>query len=70
MPLLILHGDRDTTVPFAQGRRLFEAAPEPKQFFPIPGAGHNDTYFTGGDPYWEAWGAFLGGLAAAAGSAH
>jgi hypothetical protein len=63
MPLLILHGDRDTTVPFAQGRRLFEAAPEPKQFFPIPGAGHNDTYFIGGDSYWRAWGEFLGGLA-------
>ena len=70
MPLLVLHGDRDTTVPFAQGRRLFEAAPEPKQFFPIPGAGHNDTYFIGGDPYWEAWSEFLGGLAAATGSSH
>jgi len=68
MPLLILHGERDTTVPFAQGRRLFEAAPEPKQFFAIPGAGHNDTYFIGGDAYWEAWGAFLDELAAAAGS--
>ena len=70
MPLLILHGDRDTTVPFAQGRRLFEAAPEPKQFFAIPGAGHNDTYFIGGDPYWQAWGEFLGGLGAAGGSSH
>ena len=70
MPLLILHGDRDTTVPFAQGRRLFEAVPEPKQFFPIPGAGHNDTYFIGGDPYWEAWDAFLHELAPAASSSH
>jgi fermentation-respiration switch protein FrsA (DUF1100 family) len=68
MPLLIIHGDRDATVPFAQGRRLFEAAPEPKRFFPIPGAGHNDTYFTGGDAYWEAWDAFLHELAAAGGS--
>ena len=47
---------------------VVDAAPEPKQFFPIHGAGHNDTYFIGGDPYWEAWGAFLGGLPAAAGS--
>jgi len=70
MPLLVLHGDRDTTVPFAQGRRLFEAAPEPKQFFAIPGAGHNDTYFIGGDPYWQAWTVFLDELAAAAGSTH
>jgi len=59
MPLLILHGDLDTTVPFAQGRRLFGAAPEPKSFFPIPGAGHNDTYIVGGDPYWQAWTEFL-----------
>jgi hypothetical protein len=62
MPLLILHGDRDNTVPFAQGRRLFEAAPEPKQFFAIPGASHNDTYVVGGDAYWQAWREFLDGL--------
>lgn len=59
MPLLILHGDLDTTVPFAQGRRLFDAAPEPKSFFRIPGAGHNDTYLVGGDLYWQAWTEFL-----------
>ena len=63
MPLLVLHGDRDTTVPFAQGRRLFEAAPEPKSFFVIRGAGHNDTYLIGGDLYWQAWSDFLGELA-------
>lgn len=54
VPLLVLHGDRDEVVPFAQGRRLFEAAPEPKRFFAIPGAGHNDTYLVGGDAYWSA----------------
>ena len=47
---------------FAQGRRLFAAAPEPKQFFPIPGAGHNDAYFVGGDAYWKAIADFLAGL--------
>lgn len=62
VPLLVLHGDRDTTVPFAQGRRLFEAAPEPKRFFAIPGAEHNDTYFVGGDAYWQAWKEFLAEL--------
>jgi hypothetical protein len=62
MPLLILHGDRDNTVPFSQGRRLFEAAPEPKQFFAIPGASHNDTYVVGGDAYWQAWRDFLDGV--------
>ncbi|HSB62000.1 MAG TPA: alpha/beta hydrolase [Vicinamibacteria bacterium] len=54
VPLLVLHGERDEVVPFEQGRRLFEAAPEPKRFFAIPGAGHNDTYVTGGEAYWRA----------------
>jgi fermentation-respiration switch protein FrsA (DUF1100 family) len=58
-PLLVLHGDRDEVVPFVQGRRVFEAAPEPKRFYAIPGAGHNDTYVVGGDAYWRAVAEFL-----------
>jgi uncharacterized protein len=53
-PLLVLHGDRDEVVPFSQGRRVFEAAPEPKNFYTIIGAGHNDTYLVGGDAYFTA----------------
>ena len=62
MPLLVLQGDHDEIVPFAQGRRLFEAAPGPKRFFAIPGAGHNDTFLVGGDAYWQAIADFLAGL--------
>jgi hypothetical protein len=62
MPLLVLHGDRDEVVPFAQGRRVFDAAPEPKKFLAIPGASHNDTYVVGGQAYWQALRAFLEGL--------
>ena len=65
-PLLVMHGDRDEVVPFDQGRRVFAAAPEPKRFFPIPGAGHNDTYLVGGEAYWTALGSFLDGLGAPA----
>ncbi len=61
-PLLVLHGTRDRTVPFEQGQRLFEAATEPKRFFAISGADHNDTYFTGGEPYWNMWKEFLDSL--------
>jgi fermentation-respiration switch protein FrsA (DUF1100 family) len=64
LPLLVMHGDRDEVVPFAQGRRVFDAAPQPKRFFPIPGASHNDTYLVGGDAYWKALGGFLDGLVA------
>ena len=62
MPLLVLHGDRDEVVPFAQGRRVFDAAPEPKTFFAIPGASHNDTYAVGGEAYWQALRRFLEAL--------
>jgi fermentation-respiration switch protein FrsA (DUF1100 family) len=62
MPLLVLHGERDEVVPFAQGRRVFDAAPEPKRFFAIPGAGHNDTYAAGGELYWGVLRDFLEGL--------
>lgn len=50
-PLLVLHGDKDEVVPFEQGKKVFEAAPEPKEFYTISGAGHNDTYLVGGDAY-------------------
>lgn len=65
LPLLVLHGERDKIVPLAQGRRVFEAAAGPKRFFAIPGAGHNDTYVSGGDAYWRALGEFLDSLPAA-----
>ena len=62
VPLLVLHGNRDEVVPFEQGEKLFEAAPEPKRFYAIPGAGHNDTFFVGGDAYWRVWKEFLESL--------
>lgn len=61
-PLLVLHGEDDEIVPLAQGRRVFEAAPGPKRFFAIPGAGHNDTYTIGGESYWRVWKEFLESL--------
>jgi len=62
VPLLILHGDRDDVVPYEQGRRLFEAANEPKTLYTIRGARHNDTYIVGDRPYFAAWARFLQGL--------
>lgn len=62
VPLLVLHGDQDEVVPFVHGWRLFETAPEPKTFYAIRGAHHNDTYIVGGEPYWRVWRSFLEGL--------
>ena len=41
-PLLQVHGDADTIIPFEIGRRLFEVANEPKQFVVIADGDHND----------------------------
>ena len=52
-PLLVIHGERDEIVPVDMGRRLFEAAPEPKEWYALPHAGHNDTFIAGGSEYYE-----------------
>lgn len=58
-PLLVIHGTRDGLIPFDQGRRLFDAASEPKRFHPVEGGDHNDTYLVGGKPYLELIRSFL-----------
>lgn len=58
-PLLVIHGDRDEVIPFRLGRRVFEAAQEPKQFWTIAGAGHNDIPETAGPEYPRRLRAFL-----------
>ena len=42
--LLIIHGKRDRTVPFTQGRQLFESATGNKTFYEFAEARHNDLY--------------------------
>jgi fermentation-respiration switch protein FrsA (DUF1100 family) len=53
VPILFFHGDQDRIVPIKLGRELFEAAPSPKEFVVLRGAGHNDTYFVGGYDYFK-----------------
>ncbi len=58
-PLLVIHGDADEVIPFRLGRRVFDAAPEPKEFWAIRGAGHNDIPETAGAAYPARLRAFL-----------
>jgi len=58
----MLHGDIDEVVPYPSGQELFEAANEPKRFYTIVGAGHNDTYITGGEDYIAVLERFIAGL--------
>ena len=58
-PTLVLHGDQDDTVPLEAGRKVFEAAPGPKEFHIIQGASHNDTYTVGGSEYFRVLQRFI-----------
>jgi len=57
-PLLVMHSPQDDIVPYAMGRRLFEAAPEPKTFFEMRGD-HNGGFLDTGPAYGRAIKDFL-----------
>ncbi len=42
-PVLIFHGTHDRKVPFSLGKRLFQAANDPKQFVRVEGADHGSS---------------------------
>jgi hypothetical protein len=35
------------------GRELYKAAAEPKEFYAVVGAGHNNTWYVGGKDYFD-----------------
>ena len=57
-PVLIVHSRDDEIMPFSQGKRLFEMAPEPKRFLEITGT-HNEGFITSGKVYKEGLRAFV-----------
>jgi len=60
-PLLVIHGEQDEVVPFAQGRELFGAAPEPKTFVTLRDSRHYELEAAWSE-YWTAWRRFLASL--------
>ena len=59
VPKLVIHSEDDEIVPFSMGKRLFNASKAPKQFYPLKGATHNDTYHIGGRTYFRTIAAFV-----------
>ena len=54
-PCLIIHGERDQLIPFAEGRALFDACKSrKKRLLMIPGADHNDLFYRGIEEYLQA----------------
>jgi pimeloyl-ACP methyl ester carboxylesterase len=62
LPVLLIHGDADTTVPLGDGRRLAEAmlaTGVPLEHWIVPGAEHSGGHKTRPDEYEDRVGAFL-----------
>ena len=51
VPLLLIHGDADTTVPIADGRRLAALAGPASEHWVVPGAGHSESHAVAGGDY-------------------
>ena len=61
IPKLFVHSKADRVVPYPHGRKLFEAAHEPKIFHEVLNAGHNETWIVGGEDYFNALSTFIHG---------
>lgn len=58
-PLLVVHGSNDSLILPTLGRKLFEAAQEPKQFLLVEGGSHHTTNTVGHGLYREAMASFF-----------
>jgi fermentation-respiration switch protein FrsA (DUF1100 family) len=61
-PTLVLHGDRDSVIPYRLGQRLFASLAAPKTFATIAGGDHNDMTPAAPAAYWAAVHTFVDGL--------
>jgi fermentation-respiration switch protein FrsA (DUF1100 family) len=57
-PVLVIHSPQDDIIPYSHGRRLYEAAREPKAFLELRG-GHNDGFVFGRAEWVRVVGEFL-----------
>ena len=60
-PTLVLHSPNDEIIPSALGRRLFDAAPEPKRFVDLAGD-HNSGFMASQPGYEQTIATFIGAL--------
>ncbi len=57
-PVLVVHSPDDEMIPFSMGRRMYDAANEPKSFLQIRGS-HNEGYFISSPEYENGLGHFI-----------
>ena len=57
-PVMVAHSKNDEIIPYEEGREIFQAAPEPKQFLEMQG-GHNDGFIVSGTAYVKGLKSFI-----------
>ena len=57
-PVMVAHSKDDEIIPYDEGREIFAAAPENKQFLTLRG-GHNDGFLVSGSSYVEGLRSFI-----------
>ena len=62
VPILVIHGRRDSIIPFSMGQRLATLAGDRATFHPIDDADHNDLFDVGGAEMYETIRRFLDAL--------
>ena len=55
LPLLVIHGEKDQTIPVVMGREVLAIAGGPKEIVTFPEAGHADHYLYGSFEAINAW---------------
>lgn len=58
-PVLVIAGTEDPYTPLDEAKALYARAPEPKSFWPVKGAGHEDLFAFAGQEYARRVSAFL-----------
>lgn len=61
-PVLVVHGDADTIVPYGLGQELFDRIDAPKTLVTLRGADHNDLFDARNEAYWTPLRAFIDAL--------
>lgn len=62
VPILFIHGEKDTFVPVRMCREIYECCVSPKKMLIVEGAAHGESYYKDTKAYEAALDEFLGGI--------
>ena len=64
VPVLLIHGDRDTFVPSSMCEKIYQSCASPKKKLIVKGAAHAESYYKDTAAYEAALDDFIGGVIA------